>query len=71
MFEGTSSLKEKKRRKLKIKKIKIKMMFDCYLMQSWTFIVQLTFAGLSSFLRTWIFSFDTNRIPSKPSWPIN
>lgn len=71
MFEGTSSLKEKKRRKLKIKKIKIKMMFDCYLMQSWTFIVQLTFAGLSSFLRTWIFSFDTNRIPSKLSWPIN
>lgn len=71
MFEGTSSLKEKKRRKLKIKKIKIKMIFDCYLMQSWTFIVQLTFAGLSSFLRTWIFSFDTNRIPSKPSWPIN
>lgn len=71
MFEGTSSLKEKKRRKLKIKKIKITMMFDRYLMQSWTFIVQLTFAGLSSFLRTWIFSFDTNRVPSKLSWPIN
>lgn len=56
---------------MKDKKIKIKMMFDCYLMQSWTFIVQLIFAGLSSFLRTWIFSFDTNRIPSKLSWPIN
>ena len=68
---GHLIIKRKEKEKIKDKKIKIKMIFDCYLMQSWTFIVQLIFAGLSSFLRTWIFSFDTNRIPSKLSWPIN
>lgn len=71
MFEGTSSLKEKKKEKIKDQKIKIKMKFDRYLIQSWIFIVQLTFARLSSFLAMWIFSFDTNRISLKLSWPIN
>lgn len=69
MFEGTSSLKEKKKEKIKDQKIKMK--FDRYLIQSWILIVQLTFARLSSFLAMWIFSFDTNRISLKLSWPIN
>lgn len=34
MFEGTSSLKEKKKEKIKDQKIKIKMKFDRYLIQS-------------------------------------